>query len=568
MKAPTEFIPDIKPIIPLPQSVIDRVVRRLQSVCKGNGIKIDDVKFVESKAQIYEVPARTLVRLTPLVETKTIAGKITKGEMISSPAAFQSALSSLLSEAQKDTATRKMIVDTVLARPDKGFSARDQKIMVPNMAREFVSHETCASCNGKGKNTCHSCQGKAMSTCGTCQGRRDILCPNCRGTGHIMQNGKRIPCTRCNGRMRIPCPACGARGVVPCSTCKGTSELTCARCAGTGTLSHIALVNVEGHLHFDYERQGLPLSVGKRIDAFGSRHAAQKDFLITPLPVQVIPLASKNNYDDETPPALLSEALIAIDYDVKIPHGAIEFALKDKKLSCTMLGYRGEIIETKPFLHELTRTGQTALIAASETPSKTKAGIQFAAKFRILRDVIALAVKHTDQRRALISLQKKYPFGVASEQLLLWYIAAQNALRHLTRRPRWVGMGIGLGIMAVALSFYLFSSARVTLLASFAPLNPYTIIGADLIGWLVSFAVTSFCSAGFAAHQIKSTLAGITQADENNPHNQFSGLLPLGGRNLFYAGGLSFLLTFLLYGLALAIDKLPEYKSLLSAFLA
>ena len=568
MKAPTEYIPNEKPIIPLPQSVIERATKRLLSVCKGNGLKLDDVKFVESKAQIYEVPARTLIRLTPLVETKTIAGKITKGEFISSPSAFQAALGNLLHDAKKDGATRKTIIDTVLARPDKGFSARDQKITISSMAREFVSHETCGSCHGKGKNTCHTCQGKAMVTCGTCQGRKDILCPNCRGTGHIMQNGKRIPCTRCNSRMRIPCPTCSARGTMPCSTCKGTGELSCTRCSGTGSLSHIAIVNVEGHLHFDYERQGMPLFIGKRIDAFGSRHAAQKDFLITPRPnseFQTVPLNDDGNseaaYNN-------TETIIAIDYDVKIPHGVLNFTLKGKALACSILGYRGEIVETKNFLHELTRAGQTALSAAGGNPSKASSGIKFAGKFRILRDVILLAAKHTDQRNAILSLQKKYPFGVNSEQLLLWFIAAQNAVRHLTRRPRWIGMGIGLALTACLLSLYIFSGTRLVLLSAI-PLNVYTLVLADLTGWLVCFGVTSVCSAAFAAHQIKSTLAGIMPPeDDTAPRNQFSGLLTQSARTGFYIAGLSFLLTLSIYGLAVASNKLPEYKSLLSAFIS
>jgi hypothetical protein len=333
--------------------------------------------------------------------------------------------------------------------------------------------------------------------------------------------------------------------MIACHACKGSTQLSCQKCGGTGSLSHLANVAVEGHLHFDFERQGIPLQVTKRIDAFGSRHAAQKDFLITPL-----------NLHDNAVMQNEPDDIIAIDYDVKIPHGPVTFTVKNKPLNCILFGYRGEIIDSPPFLHDMTRAGQNALIAASEYAAKSSDGLRFAAKFRLLRDVILLATKNTEQRNAIITLQKRYPFGVAADQLLQWFIASQNALRHLTRRPRYVGMWIGIAVFAAMVFASVFSGLRAIILTQIG-LSVPSIIGIDILHWLVGFGVTTACASLFASHQIRSTLAGIA------PEDTLARFLPVSGKTNLYAVFLSLLALLVVYGFAFIAHKLPEYEAIL-----
>jgi hypothetical protein len=340
---------------------------------------------------------------------------------------------------------------------------------------------------------------------------------------------------------------------VACSTCKGSGELSCAKCSSTGSLSHIAIVNVEGHLHFDYERQGLPLTVGKRIDAFGARHAAQKDFLITPLNTHVgsIPIEEPSD-------------IIFIDYDVKIPHGKVGFSLKTKTITATILGYRGEVLDMPPFLNDLTRAGQNALMAASNDSSKSSAGLKFAAKFKLLRDIILLASKNTDQRSALSILQRKYPFGVTTDGLLSWFIAAQNAVQYLTRRPRWIGLAIGLVLSMLILVLFVGLGFRNQIIQTMI-LSPMMVVVMDSFGWLVCGLIAAYSSKLFVLHQIRSTLAGIVPS--NMLSSLSSSLFQLGGRAIIYAMLFSLLLVLMVYGFWASVGKLPEYAVIISSLL-
>ena len=497
LKPPTLPEPP-KPLPPIEEAVKTRALENLKKLAKGNGIHPDKISIESAEAKTLSFEAHAFVRLTTEFKSRTEAGKSATGEPIGSYADFERAMKSMTFEAQRNPGKRKTIIDAVLKRTDKGFGAKEQILKVEGLSRDFVSYEGCGACGQSGQTTCSKCGGQKHMTCQTCHGRQNIICPNCRGRGSLQQNGKNIPCSRCHGRTRIACPNCGARGQIPCKGCGATGVSKCGNCKGTGWLSHLAHVEMINHLHFNYERQGLPIELSKMLDAFGARHAAEKDLEITP---QI------TEYQENEPPET-----IPVHYQVRVPFGEMSFKLGKQKIGATVMGWQGKILRAPEFLDELTKKGQVFLEKASSGQGNVGSQIRNAARYRLLREIIILAASQPPQRKAMAKIMPRYPVGISSDKVLQFFMQASHALQIITRKPKLIGLGIGSLIFSVIAAGY-FISARDMILPMMVglPFNPLYAIDAAMI------PLGAFCAVLgaqlMAKQSLKKTLNGLAKPD-------------------------------------------------------
>ena len=221
----------------------------------------------------------------------------------------------------------------------------------------------------------------------------------------------------------MKCPICAAKGT-----------LQCEKCAGTGWLSQLAHIQMEAHLHFDFDRQALPIEVTRMIDAFGSRLVEKGD-----IEVALNPLATS----PEDIRRLAEPAdMIFIDYNAKVPYGPIRFRIKDRVIPAILFGYQGRLIEAPAFLDDLTRKGQQALAEAADGKGDIAEKIHRAAKYRLLCDIIIQAAGRTRQRKAIEILTARYPTGIGADRLLTLLLQAEKALKFITRKPRRAGLAL------------------------------------------------------------------------------------------------------------------------------
>ncbi len=498
LKPPTEYVPPPPPP-PLEQSVKERALKKLQALAKGNGIKPESISVASAGGQTLSFPARTYIRLSTQYTSRTEAGKIEKGEAIGTPAAFEQALKNMTIQTQREAAKRRVITDLILARPDKGYGARDQVIKFDTMARDFVSHEGCAACSQSGKTTCHKCGGQSFITCQTCHGKQNILCQTCRGAGQVTHNGKSVTCNRCKGRNRIACPACQGRGQTQCKTCSASGSVSCVKCKATGWLSHIAHVELLGHLHFDYDRQGLPIELTKLLDAFAPKYVEKKDVEATVL---------MQEYNENEPPES-----IPIDYNVRVPHGEITFNMgKKRTISATMLGWNGEIIKAPDFLDDLTKKGQGTLARAAQGEGNVGGQLRDAARYRILREAIILSAAQSTTRKALSHLLLKYPVGMSSDKMLQLLMQAARAMQIITRKPRIAGLVLGMLIFTGFCATY-FLNLRALLpaeLSKIPKVDPMlSLILCDVMLIPLGTLTGVIFAQVFAGDALKKTLKGL-----------------------------------------------------------
>ncbi|PZP57497.1 MAG: hypothetical protein DI586_00230 [Micavibrio aeruginosavorus] len=525
MLKPPTFHEAPPPLPTIDATVQARALEKMKALVKGNGLKAEKVSIDQVAAQLLSFKAEGFIRLATEYSSRSLPGKIEKGEAIGSPEAFEAALRQFPVQAQRDPGKRDTIVKTIMARPDKGYGAKDQSFKLDALAKEYVSHEACATCTQTGQMTCPKCGGQKMTVCQTCHGRQHILCPNCRGNGTVNQSGKVMPCARCRGRRRVQCSSCHGNGQIKCKGCNGAGKAACTSCKGSGFISHMAKVEMIAHLHFNYDRQGLPIELTKLLDAFSLRYIEKGDIdlgIETP------------EWQENEPPEN-----IPIIYNVRVPYGEVTFNLGKRKATCIILGWNGEIIKGPEFLDDITKKGQGLLAKAASGQGNVGASLRDAAKYRILREATIIAASQLPTRKALSKLLQKYPVGISSDKLLRFIMQAGQAMQAITHKPRLIGLGLGtITFAAIASLYFMLMRAEIAKHLAALPIDPaLSSILCDVVLCLLGTFVIVMSSQIFAGKALRQSLAGLASPATMKK------ILPKMGWTLWAAFALSLLIT-------------------------
>jgi hypothetical protein len=514
-----------KPINLIDPKLKARALKRLQGIVKGNGIKVEDVTLEDCDATVYPFQARTFVKLAPQYGVRIEPGLNKTAELLTGLEEFNRSLTTSVVQSRTEPPKRKAIIDFLFARPDKGFGMKDQKVSFHSLSRDFVMHEGCITCSKLGKVQCQKCHATGLITCTLCQSRKQITCPQCRGTGKTPGSQKPHSCIKCRGDGKILCTGCGGRGQIKCQTCAANGTLKCQKCAGTGWLSHLAHVQMEAQIHFDFEREVLPVEVHKMVDAFGSRLVEKNDIEVV-LRKQPV---TQQDINDEIALSNEPQDMIFIDYEAKVPFGPIRFRMKDRVIPATLFGYHGKLIEAPSFLDDITQKGQHVLREAANNSGNVAEKIRRAAKYRLLCDVILQAAGKAKQRQAIEILTNRYPTGMAADKMLNLFILADKALKNVTRKPRAIGLSVGLGLFAALMGAYLFMGGRS--IAATSTGFPET--GVSVIDGLfipLGMMLSAFMAQAFSMAAQKQALAGLASQDTVR-------LMPKVGKTIWWALG-------------------------------
>lgn len=503
-----------------------RALKRLQGIVKGNGIKVEDVKLEDCQALVYPFQARTFVKLAPQYGVRIEPGLNKTAELVINQDDFNRSLNTSVMQSRTEPAKRKSIIDYLFARPDKGFGMKDQKVSFHSLSRDFVTHEGCITCSKHGKIHCQKCHATGVINCSLCQARKQITCPQCRGSGKTPGSSQAHSCVKCRGDGKIQCTQCGGRGQLKCQTCASTGTLKCQKCAGTGWLSHLAHVQMEAQIHFDFEREVLPIEVHKMVDAFGSRLVEKNDIEVV-LRKQPV---TQQEINDEIVLSHEPQDMIFIDYEAKVPFGQISFRMKDRVIPATLFGYHGKLIEAPSFLDDITQKGQHVLKEAANNTGDVAEKIRRAAKYRLLCDVIIQAAGKAKQRQAIEILTNRYPTGMGADKMLNLLILADKALKNVTRKPRAIGLNVGFALFAAVLSAYLFASGR-SLLSTSTGLPEMGISVVEGLFIPLGMMLSAFTAQAFSLVAQKKAIDGLA------PKEMMTRTMPKAGKTIWWALG-------------------------------
>ncbi len=544
----------------MPLNLIDpklkeRALKRIRGLVKGNGIKAEDVTLESCEALVYPFGARTFVRLAPVTGIRVEPGQNKIAELATSQEDFNYKLQNTVQSARTEPDKRKLIVDFIFARPDKGFGVKDQKVKFEALTKNYVMHEGCTTCARQGRVHCQTCHAKGMVPCSLCQSREQIVCPQCRGSGRTPGSAQNHSCTKCRGDGKIQCTQCAGRGQMKCPKCAAKGSLLCQKCAGSGWLSNLAHVEMEAQLHFDFDRQVLPGDVVRYLDAFGSRLIQRGDTEVRLYPPQ--PTTPEEIARIGEPPDM-----IFIDYAAKIPFGSVHFRLKDHVIPATLFGYQGRLIEAPSFLDDLTRKGQEALAEAAKGAGDVGDKIRRAARYRMLRDIILQAAQGSKQRDALELLASRYPTGIGSDKLLSLLINADKSLKIITRKPRSIGLGVGSAVFAGLTVFYLLMGGRA--LAGGAGVPEIGLAALDALLLPLGTLIAVFTAQAFAIKAQRGALEGLAGKEA------LGRTAPRAGKSLWWGLGISALIVAGVMGAAFAGlgDAQPAWMTKLAALIS
>lgn len=511
-----------QPTVQVDPRLLERALKKVQSLIKGNGLKTTDVILSPAAedmgVRIYHFKARTFLKLVPEYGIKTEAGRNTKAELMKDQAEFNHALGKIVADARTQPEKRKQIVDFMFGRSDKGFGIKEQRIKFHMLARDFVQHEKCQGCKNTGKTVCAKCQGHGVTPCINCQGRRQVVCPRCRGTAKIHAGNKIIPCDFCRADGKINCPKCAGRGQNKCQNCAANGLLQCQPCAGTGWVSNLAHIDLFAQIFFDFDRTGLPATLVSHIEKSAAKLVEKNDIEVSlkegwttthSAPSQqgaAATTAQKRPEADEEP-----DDSIWLDYNVTLPYGPLSFMLKEKKISANLFGYQARLFDSPAFLDELTRIGQQALLEAAAGRSDAIEMLRRAARYSLLKDVLSQTLRLKNPQKAMNFLASKYTTGIKAEKFDELTTAADIALRRVSRKWRIIGLAAGSAAFALIAAWYYPLDGRASLLASGTAEAILTMIDIALIPFGMGLGV--ICGKILAKKFQEKSLTGVINED-------------------------------------------------------
>lgn len=517
--------------------LLTKALKKMQGLVRGNGMSPEEVSLGTEEGDVnvtmYRFRARTFLKLVPEYGVKTEPGRNTKAELMPTQAEFNRALAQAIMDARTIPEKRKQIVDFMFARTDKGFGIKEQRIRFHHLNRDFVQHEKCITCKNIGRTACGKCHGHGVMNCANCQGRRQVVCPRCRGTAKIHTNKGTIPCQLCRADGKVNCPKCAGRGQIKCRTCAAVGSLQCRPCAGTGWLSHLAHIETYAQIYFDFEREILPPPLIALIEQNPARLVERNDIEValkegwTPEEKIARGETQEKKKDTDGEP----DDMIWLDYDAICPYGPIAFKLKERVVAANLFGFQARLNDCPPFLDEMTKIGQQALIDAATGRGDVIGKVQRAAKFALLQDIITQTLRLKNPLKTQQLMVTKYTAGMKPEHFAQLINAADFSIRHITRKWRSIGLVLGLVGFSGISGYYFMLGGR-------SLLQPHSL--PEIILWPVDVLLLplgmimgTFCSKFMALWSQNRALKNIV------PDEILGRTLPKAGKTMWWALGLS-----------------------------
>jgi hypothetical protein len=427
--------------------ILKKALDQVRTIARGNGIDAAKIEVKNFDGGLYRFPAVSIFQIKTRSSEKRVSGK-ENGEVVAAGQMAQLVASTIDKVIQSpDTYTH--ILNVLKKRPDKGFGGNGIIVALDALSRTFVSHLPCSLCGSRGKVPCVQCSARGEEPCPRCHGRREMTCPTCRGTQFTGSGPNRSACTRCNGRGRVPCNTCQHSGAVTCRACAGTCATPCTGCASTGWQSTVTRLEITAQGWFDYDRLTmLPAKMRDYLREIGPEAVVQNHVHVNMNESPELAEQLKGNPDE-----------LPVVYQAAASWGRLTLGLPaaegETPLEVYVFGQNPKLIHVPAFLEKPTQPGRDALRRAAIKGGDVAKEIRNAARYRVLSETIVAAARFPT-RKAYDLVVARYPFGIDHETLRALGLEARAALSQLTRRPRRIGLLIGLALAGAwfAASFF------------------------------------------------------------------------------------------------------------------
>lgn len=439
--------------------LVQKALARLINICKGNGVSVRQISIEHATTQDVRFTAGTFFELQPVTEDKILPGRQQAGEVLHDPREVDRMLRDMIERAQRNRSLEETLKSQLLARKDKGFMSEGESLAVTGMDKTVCWHEPCGTCAHTGQVACQTCGGQKYKNCNICHGQTMMQCPLCQGSGTNAGARGPQPCVKCNGMRRVPCTNCGRTGKIPCSNCRGMGHVQCPTCRGQAYSTRVVTLGLRAHTSADYARANVPEHMTFLIENNGGKLVTSGDILVAP-------------------EAMQDENKMGIHYNAVFPFADITFSIAKKPVKVEAYG-QGKFVRLPHILDQLLDNGIALLQRAASGQGNVAGLLKDAGRYR----AIALALVTTIRANAAQTmgvLLKKYPEGLSRECAAEIAKRADRAVAQITRKPRYVGLGIGLALVTGLYAFYYLGPVR-------AMIAPY--IGNDYLNIIIDVMI-------------------------------------------------------------------------------
>lgn len=469
--------------VPFNKDLAQAAFSKILSIIKGNGIDIKRVTLKNLDAKVFELFGSLHLTLNHDVKQNKSAGQNIVGEPLSS-GQLPLKIEKVQQDLSFDTTLCQSIYNDITYGTGRGFGLNEGKIKLP-IHKTFTEQDICPQCSGKGQAPCPVCSGRGQAPCSKCRGSAYSPCMMCRGTGRVQTpGGANDLCTYCKGQGKMACDLCQARGYVSCTNCGASGAVQCNNCHATGKIAQVSEVSFYLHPSFQMTVQNLPNGLQKKISHSQNLQnlSASKFFDIRPIAF------------DETE-ALIKERLLPppksgnfmqIGYRALCPYATLTLSLAGKKdFGIEIAGYKGEIIHSGAFLDILLKKPLSLLKQAVKNTTQTASLLGKAARWKAVRKALALSVRNPPKKAASL-LQHAFPFGLSEKMARALCYYAHNAVKSVTRTPRYIaltGFALTLSPILIYIALSQFSPAILGLVPQNIP-KPIVSGGVDCFFYL------------------------------------------------------------------------------------
>ncbi len=495
----------------LAASLEKKALKTLRAVCAGNGIKVASVRLNGFEPQYYKTVCSVIFTIKPDIDEKTIHGRH-PGEVCGSKQQAHETINTYVHDLRNDKAFHESLKQSLISRKDHGLGIqKDEKIAMTNYQRSMVCHEECSQCRGKGQTTCHQCNGNKQERCMRCHGTSKIQCVHCGSTGRLRQNNQEVQCHYCRGTGQAPCDLCRNTGKTPCRTCGARGVINCQTCSGSGWFTHIyhVIVTAFGRLNFNKDHIP-PKLVGLFERSMGK--------LIENEALKI------ENVGESV--GVYEDGALSISYEIGFPYGDVHFVLKDKPVDASIFGYNGKIVNLPPVLDKLIAPGLRKLENAARQKGDIAKQLKEASKYKIIAMALLQSARYSAKKTAMI-IKRRYPMGISSSTLENMAKMADKATSDISKKPKSLGLIIGLMVSAALYGLYLITPVRTMATSELA--NPMLHIVLDVILVGLCSYLSIFISQMTAKKAMQTALGHLL------PPNQRQGLVPKAGNIIYFA---------------------------------
>lgn len=218
-------------------------------------------------------------------------------------------------------------------------------------------------------------------------------------------------------------------------------------------------------------------------------------------------------------------------YMAAIPWAIGEIIINKTPYEIGFVGNKGAVVDTKYFMDDVLKKPRNLLKQAARGDGFVAGLLKEACEYRVSRETLE-AVVQGHKKRAMQSLMKTHGLGFSKPAVKDFVLNAFQALKRVTRRPRYIGLGIGLSIAAALFYTWFGMDIRSATDAQSDKARYIVDFIILIIGSVISFAGVK--TAGFMA--LKSVMADIGLPIKQIPAAGTAGMYAVLGSLILWGG--------------------------------